>query len=171
MAASDYNGPIKTKKHNICTEELPKMTIIGDYWDKEMIAQVVDLLKEYEDLFPRIFSEMKGIAGSLGAMKIQLKLDAKPVKRRPYWLNPKYKEKVHKELDLMFDAGIIVPVEEVDWISPMVVQSKKSREIHICVYLRSLNAACVHEPFPTPFTDEVLENVGDREAYSFTDGF
>jgi hypothetical protein len=30
---------------------------------------------------------------------------------------------------------------------------------------------CVHDPFPTPFTDEVLENVGGREAYSFMDGF
>jgi hypothetical protein len=25
--------------------------------------------------------------------------------------------------------------------------------------------------FPTPFTDEVLENVGGHEVYSFTDGF
>jgi hypothetical protein len=25
--------------------------------------------------------------------------------------------------------------------------------------------------FPTPFTDEVLENVGGHEAYSFTNGF
>ena len=28
-----------------------------------------------------------------------------------------------------------------------------------------------HDPFPTPFTDEVLDNVGGQEAYSFTDGF
>lgn len=34
-----------------------------------------------------------------------------------------------------------------------------------------MNDACVHEPFPTPFTDEVLDNVGGQEAYSFTDGF
>jgi hypothetical protein len=26
-------------------------------------------------------------------------------------------------------------------------------------------------PFPTPFNDEVLENVGGQESYSFTDGF
>jgi hypothetical protein len=30
---------------------------------------------------------------------------------------------------------------------------------------------CLHDPFPTPFTDEVLENVGGHEAYSFTDRF
>lgn len=37
--------------------------------------------------------------------------------------------------------------------------------------LRKLNDPCVNDPFPTPFTDEVLENVGGQEAYSFTDGF
>jgi hypothetical protein len=37
---------------------------------------------------------MKGIAGELGEMKIPLKLDTKPVRYRPYILNPKYKEKV-----------------------------------------------------------------------------
>ena len=30
---------------------------------------------------------------------------------------------------------------------------------------RSLNATCVHDPFPTPFTDDVLENVGGQETY------
>jgi hypothetical protein len=29
----------------------------------------------------------------------------------------------------------------------------------------------LHDPFPTPFTNEVLENVGGEEVYSFTDGF
>ena len=37
--------------------------------------------------------------------------------------------------------------------------------------LKKLNDACVHDPFPKPFTDEVLENVGVQEAYSFMDGF
>jgi hypothetical protein len=37
--------------------------------------------------------------------------------------------------------------------------------------LRKLNDACLHDPFPTPFMDEVLENVGGHKAYSFTDGF
>ena len=29
----------------------------------------------------------------------------------------------------------------------------------------------MHDPFLTPFTDEVLEGVGGQEMYSFTDGF
>jgi len=127
------------------------MAIIGDYWDQETITQVVYLLKEYEDMFPRSFQDMNGIAGSLGEMKIELKEGAKPVRKRPYRLNPKYKEKVRKELDRMLDVGIIFPVEESEWISPMVVQDKNSGEIWICVDLKKWNAACVHDPFPTPF--------------------
>jgi hypothetical protein len=71
----------------------------------------------------------------------------------------------------MLEACIIEPVEESEWISHMVVQEKKKRGIRIYVDLRKLNDSCLYNPFPTPFTDEVLENVGGQEAYSFTDGF
>lgn len=72
----------------------------------------------------------------------------------------------------MIAAGIIELVEESKWVSPMVVQEKKKQgEIKICVDLRKLNDACLHDPFPIPFTDEVLNNIGGQEAYSFIDGF
>ena len=104
-------------------------------------------------------------------MKIPLNLDAKRVKQRPYILNPRYKEKVKAELDIMLEAGIIELVEESEWIILMVVQVKKIVEVCICVDLQKLNDAFLHDPFPTPFIDEVLENVGEKEVYSFTDGF
>ena len=53
----------------------------------------------------------------------------------------------------------------------MVVQDKKTCEVQICVDLIKLNVACMYDPFPTPFTYEVLEGVGGQEMYSFTDGF
>jgi hypothetical protein len=34
-----------------------------------------------------------------------------------------------------------------------------------------MNGVYLHDPFPNPFTYEVLENVGGQEAYSFNDGF
>ena len=89
------------------------------------VDKVVGLLCEYQDLFPTNFLDLKGIIGDLGVMKITLKLDAKPMKQRPYSLNPKYKESVCLELDKTLVAGIIEPVEESDWVSPIVVQEKK----------------------------------------------
>ena len=58
----------------------------------------------------------------------------------------------------MISTGIIQAVEESEWVSPMVVQDKKAKgEIRIYVDLRKLNDASVHDPFPTPFTDELLD--------------
>ena len=70
---------------------------------------------------------MKGILGDLGVMRIPLKEGVKLVKQCPYQPNPRYKEKVRKELDKMPAAGIIEPVEETEWVSPMVVQGKKTK--------------------------------------------
>lgn len=105
-------------------------------------------------------------------MKITLNPDAKPIKHRPYRLNPRVKEKVKKEIDNMLASGLIFPIDEAEWINPIVIQDKKdSNEIWVCVDYRILNNACIPDPFPTPFSDEVLDNVGGNEAYSFTDGF
>ena len=94
-------------------------------------------------------------------MKIPLNLDAKRVKQRPYILNPRYKEKVKTYLERMLHAGIIVPVEESKWIIPIFVQDKKIGEVRIYVD-KKLNDAYMHDLFPRPFTDEVLEGVGSQ---------
>ena len=144
---------------------------VRDYWDDATIDKITELLHEYQDLFPTKFTDMKGIKGNMGEMRIPLKPNVKPDKQRPYRLNPKYKEKVKIELDRMLQAEIIEPVEESEWIIPMAVQDKNTGEIRICVDLRKLNDSCLHDPFATPFTDEVLDNVGGDDVYSFIDEF
>jgi len=168
----DITAPLKSRQLNIGIEAEVKFAKIGDYWDDATVDKVTELLHEYQDLFPTKFSELKRIIRDLGVMKIMLKPNAKPIKQRPHHLNPKYKERVHLELDKILAAGIIEPIEEFDWVSPIFVQEKKQKdEIRICLDLIKLNDAWVHDPFPTPFTDEVLDNVGEQEAYSFMDGF
>jgi hypothetical protein len=162
---------IKVKKVKNGTVENPKMANIGDYWDEQTVEIITELLHEYIDLFPTTFTEMTVIAGELGEMKIPLRVEARPITQGQYKLNSIYKQKVKVEIDRMLEVGIIEPVEESEWISPMLVQEKKQGGIRICIDLRKLNNACLHDLFPTPFTDEVLENVGGHEVYSFIDGF
>jgi hypothetical protein len=72
----------------------------------------------------------------------------------------------------MLAAGMIFPVDEAEWISPIIIQRKKGIEdIRVCVDYRSLNIACVHDPFPTPFSDEVLDQVAGNEAILLQMGF
>eukprot|EP00253_Pinus_taeda_P031878 PITA_31878 len=111
------------------------------------VLECYNVTSEEEEEDPRNINipeaeDLKGIIRDLGVMKIMLKPNAKPVKQRPYRLNPKYKEKFYLELDKMLAAEIIEPLEESDWVSPMVVQEKKQEdEIRICLDLRKLNDA------------------------------
>jgi hypothetical protein len=91
--------PIKIKKVNIGIEQTLNLANVGDYWDVATIDKIAELLHEYQDLFQTKFTDMKGIKGPMGEMRIPLKPNARPFKQRPYGLNPKYKEKVKIELD------------------------------------------------------------------------
>jgi hypothetical protein len=102
-------------------------------------------------------------------MKIPLRVEARLIKQQPYKLNPIYKKKFKAKIDRMLEAGIIKPVEESEWISPMVFHEKNQGGIIICVNLSNFNNVCLHDPFPSPLTFEIMENVGGQEAYSFTD--
>ena len=101
---------------------MPMSEIIGIV----TIDKITELLHEYKDFFPTNFIDMNEIKGPMGEMIIPLKPNVKLVKQRLYRLNPKYKGKVKIELDRMMEARIIEPVEESKWISPMVVQYKKT---------------------------------------------
>jgi hypothetical protein len=86
-----FVAPIKVKKVNIGTNDNDKMESIRDYWDEQTVERIIELLRGYNDLFPTTFTEMKGIAGELGEMNIPLKPEARPIRQRPYRLNPVYK--------------------------------------------------------------------------------
>ena len=109
------------------------------------MTNIKNVLHEFQNLFLMKLFEMKGILGDLGEMKIPLKPDAKPMKQQLCLLNPLYKERIKAELDIMLDVGIIEPVEESEWIIPMVVQDKKIGEVHIFIDLRlTTHAFMIH---------------------------
>ena len=85
IAASDVpidpmSEPLKIRKVNIGIEENPKFASVGDYWDEETMARIMNLLHEFQYLFLTKLLEMKGILGDLGEMKVPLKIDAKLVR-------------------------------------------------------------------------------------------
>ena len=76
----DIRKPLKTRKVNIGLEVEVKYAAIGDYWDEDTVSKITNLLHEYKELFPTKFSNMKGIIGDLGVMRIPFKPNVKPIK-------------------------------------------------------------------------------------------
>ena len=72
----------------------------------------------------------------------------------------------------MLIVGLIFPIDESEWISPILIHSKTyTKYIQVCVDCHSLKATCVDDPFPMPLSDEVIDQVAGNKYRSFTDGF
>ena len=164
---------IKIKDVNIAKDGQQKMVRIGDYWSEQQTIEIVVLLKDYQDFFARDYKDLKGLVEEMGEIKIDLLLEATPIKKKPYKLAHKYKEIVKTKIDNMLTAKIIYPFNQSEWQIPMVVQPKKNdpKKLRVCVNYRWLNKATKIDPFPTPFADEILDEVVEHECYSFTDVF
>ena len=48
-------------------------------------------------------------------------------------MNPNYAKQVKEELDKLLNVGIIIPVDQVEWLSPILVVPKKTGKIRVCV--------------------------------------
>ena len=104
-------------------------------------------------------------------------------------LNPSMKEVVRKEVLKWLDAGVIYPISDSAWVSPVQVVPKKggttviktennillpSRTVigwRIGIDYRKLNKATRKDHFPLPFLDQMLDRLAGHEYYCFLDGY
>ena len=104
-------------------------------------------------------------------------------------LNPMMKEVVRKEILKWLDAGIIYPIANNSWVSPIqcvpnkggiTVMANKNNELiptrivngwRICMDYRRLNKATRKDHFPLPFIDQMLDRLAGKSHYCFLDGY
>ena len=82
-------------------------------------------LKKHRAAIGYTLDDLKGISPTLCQHKIKLEKDAKPVVDHQRRLNPKMKEVVRKEILKLLEAGIIYPVADSQWVSPVHCVPKK----------------------------------------------
>jgi hypothetical protein len=88
-----------------------------------------------------------------------------------YTLNPNYATLSKHDIDKILVVGFIRPMEEVTWLSSIVIVPKKNGKLKIYVDFKNLNATMKKDFFPLPFIDEVLNIMARCEDYSFLDGY
>ncbi|GJY68649.1 hypothetical protein Tco_0471631 [Tanacetum coccineum] len=113
----------------------------------------------------------------------------KPVIQPQRLLNPKVQDVVKDEIVRLLDSGLIYPILDSPWVSPIYVVSKKGGMIvvlndnneliqsrivtgwGVCIDYRKLNDTMRKDHFPLPFIDQMLERISGNEYYCFLDGF
>ncbi|XP_070041137.1 uncharacterized protein [Nicotiana tomentosiformis] len=102
--------------------------------------------------------------------------------------NPNMKEVVKKEMIKWLDAGIIFPISDSNWVSPvqcvpkngvMTVVPNDNNEVistrtvtgwRICMDYRKLNTTTRKDHFPLPFIDQMLDRLAEMSHFCFLDG-
>jgi hypothetical protein len=87
-------------------------------------------------------------------------------------MNPTLKDIVKEEIQKLLNDGIIYPISDSKWVSPLVVVPKNvTRKWRICVDFQELNKATMKDYFPLPFIDQVLDTLSGKKYFSFLDGY
>ncbi len=86
-------------------------------------------------------------------------------------MNPNYAIVIKYDINKLLATIFIQPIEEVTWLSPIIIVPMKNGKLKIYVDFKKLNKATKKIPYPLPFSDEILNIVARYEAYSFLDGY
>ncbi|XP_070057478.1 uncharacterized protein [Nicotiana tomentosiformis] len=87
--------------------------------------KLVELLKKHRKAMGWSIADIHGISPAICMHKILLEENSKPVMQPQHKLNKNLEEVVHKEIIKLLDAGVIFPISDTKWISPVKVIPKK----------------------------------------------
>jgi hypothetical protein len=127
--------------------------------------------KEFKYVFATIYKDLKSIPPQLVQHKIKVNTSIPPAHQTRYKLTLNYVVVVKHNIDKLLATRFIQPVEEVTWLSLVVVVPKNNGKLKIYVDFKKLNKAIKKYPYPLPFFDEVLNTIAGYEAYSFLAGY
>ena len=137
----------------------------------QLTTAATSLFREYRNVFAFSYEDLRGIPEHIATHCIELGTAISPSHQARYRMNSNYAKAVKEDLERLLKAGFIEPVNQATWLSPIVIVPKRNGKLWICVNFRRLNAATKMDPYPLPFTDEVLDTVIGYAAYSFIDYF
>nr|GFB04724.1 reverse transcriptase domain-containing protein [Tanacetum cinerariifolium] len=152
-------------------------------------AALIKVLKSRKRAIAWKLSDIQGINPKFCTHKILMEEDYKPAVQHQRWVNPKIHDVIKKEVEKLLDAGLIYPISNSPWVSPVhcvpqkgvftVVENEENELIltllvtgwRVCIDYRKLNEATRKDHFSLPFMDQMLERLAKNEYYCFLDGF
>nr|GEW65183.1 DNA-directed DNA polymerase [Tanacetum cinerariifolium] len=150
---------------------------------------LLKVLKSYKRAIAWKITDIKGIDPQFCTHKILMEEDYKSAMQSQRRVDLKIHEVIKKEVIKLLDAGMIYPIYDTSWVSPIhcvpkkggitVVENENKELIltrlvtgwRVCIDYRKLNDATRKDHFPLPFMDQMLERLAGNEFYCFLDGF
>ncbi|GKB57356.1 hypothetical protein Tco_0913542 [Tanacetum coccineum] len=104
-------------------DKLP--VIIAKDLSVEEKAALTKVLKSHKRAIAWKLSDNKGINPEFYTHKILIEEDYKPAVQHQRWVNLKIHDVIKKEVEKILDAGLIYPISDSPWVSPVHCIPKK----------------------------------------------
>ncbi|GJU91482.1 reverse transcriptase domain-containing protein [Tanacetum coccineum] len=105
------------------TDKLPVLNAKNLKEDEKV--RLLKVLKSHKHVIAWKISDIKGIDPQFCTHKILMKDDSKPAIQHQRRVNPKIHEVIKKEVIKLLDAGLIYPISDSLWVSPVHCVPKK----------------------------------------------
>nr|GFB89754.1 reverse transcriptase domain-containing protein [Tanacetum cinerariifolium] len=163
--------------------------IIAKELRSEEKAALIKVLKSHKRAISWKLSDIQDINPKFCTHIIIMEEDYKPAVQHQRRVKPKIHDVIKKEVEKLLDAGLIYPISDSPWVSPVhcvpkkggftVVENGENELIptrlvigwRVCIDYRKQNEATRKDHFPLPFMDQMLERLAGNEYYCFLDGF
>ncbi|GJY49471.1 hypothetical protein Tco_0439427 [Tanacetum coccineum] len=160
-------------------DKLP--VIIAKDLKNEEKAAPIKVLKSHKRVIAWKLSDIKGINPEFCTHKILMEEDYEPTVQHQRRVNPKIHDVIKKEVEKLLDAGLIYPIFDSPWVSPvhcvpkkggMIVVKNEENDLiptrlvtgwRVCIDYRKLNEATRKDHFPLPFMDQMLERLAGNQ--------
>ena len=159
--ASQHMGLLEIHPENfrqVANVKMPQSSV------RARVKTADQLIKEYHDVFE----------GDLGTLPGRQRLEVdpsvtptiSPSRRVPLALKPRLKQ----ELERLTSLRVIAPVDSpTDWVSNVVVATKPSGDLRICIDPKGLNKALKRERYPIPVIKDVLPELSKARIFTKVD--
>nr|GEV40035.1 reverse transcriptase domain-containing protein [Tanacetum cinerariifolium] len=152
---------------------------------KDLPPHLEYIFLEGDDKLPVIIIKKLSVEGKTALIME----DFEPVVQHQRRVNPKIHDVIKNEVLKLLDAGLIYPISDSPWVSPVhsiqkkgsftVVENEDDELIltrlvmgwRVCIDYRKLNEATRKDHFPLPFMGQMLERLAGNQYYCFLDGF
>nr|GEX69559.1 reverse transcriptase domain-containing protein [Tanacetum cinerariifolium] len=186
LLEEDYSRKVQSQRrvnpkiHDVIKKEVEKLL------DARLIYPISD--SPWKAIAWKL-TDIRGIDPEFCSHKILLEDDYSPKVQSQRRVNPKIHDVIKKEVEKLLDAGLIYPIYDSPWVSPvhcvpkkggMTVIKNDENELvptrlvtgwRVCIDYRKLNEATRKDHFPLPFMDQMLERSQEMSIIVFSMAF
>ncbi|XP_060076924.1 uncharacterized protein K02A2.6-like [Ylistrum balloti] len=136
----------------------------------EGLERVQAVKTDDQDLTLKYNSVFEGLGKLPGKLQLEVDRTVQPVQIPTRKVPVAVREKLKDELDRLSKLEIITPVKSpTEWISSMVVVTKPSGKVRLCIDPKPLNKALKRNHYPTPTVDAILPELHKARIFTVAD--